>query len=127
MDNCTEQNSTERVLDTQAKSELKLPIPHCKFILTLGILSIFTSCCSNGVLGLLLSVIAIIMANKSQKEYNNNSDIYDENTLGKIKTGRTCAIIGLIMGVIIFVIAYIFLQSTGIIGTTDMTWDHSGY
>jgi len=113
------------------KNELKLPAPHSNAILTLGILSIVTCCCCNGIIGIILSIIAIILATKSKREFKRNSDIYNEKTLGKVNAGRTCAIIGLTVGILMFVIAIIVvhfaLDDVSSIATSVNGWDGLGY
>ncbi len=142
MDNYNEQNTSERGFDMSSenheqqertatqKSGMLLPAPHGKLILTLGILSIPAICCCNGTIGIILAIIAIILSITSKREFNRNSDLYDASTFSRVKTGRTCAIIGLIAGIIMLVFAIILLNKffgSGITGFTNGCWDQLGY
>ena len=113
------------------KNEFNLPVPNSNAILTLGILSIITCCCCNGIIGIILSIIAIVLAAKSKREFNRNSDMYDERTLGKVNAGRTCAIIGLTVGLLMFVIAILVvhfaLDDVSNITNYANGWDGLGY
>ena len=87
--------------DRQNRGNLRMPAPNANLILAFGIVSIVTCCCCSGILGIIFAIIAIILAVKSKKEFTRNSDLYDENTFGKVNAGKTCAIIGLIVGILI--------------------------
>lgn len=63
------------------------PLPNATIILVLGILSI--------VLCQPLGIAAIIMGNQSISAYNQNPGRYTEGSLGTVKAGRVCGIIGL--------------------------------
>ncbi|MBR5983650.1 MAG: hypothetical protein IK025_08035 [Bacteroidales bacterium] len=113
------------------KSGLKMNAPHANAVLTLGILSIVTCCCCNGIIGFIMSIIAIILAVKSKKEFNRNTNLYDEKSFGKVTAGKTCAIIGLIAGILMFTIAIIVVylaldDVSGITGSVN-GWDGLGY
>ncbi|MBO7570560.1 MAG: hypothetical protein J6T48_00235 [Bacteroidales bacterium] len=127
----TYRTETNDFQNPSPKNEFNLPAPNSNAILTLGILSIVTCCCCNGIIGIILSIIAIILATKSKREFKRNSDIYNEKTLGKVNAGRTCAIIGLTVGILMFVIAIIVvhfaLDDVSSIATSVNGWDGLGY
>lgn len=142
MDNYNGQNTSERGFgmsnDNQAQQErttsqkpgMLLPAPHGKLILTLGIISIPAVCCCNGTLGFLIAIIAIIFAVISKKEFNRNPDLYDESTFNRVKTGKTCAIIGLIFGILMLILTIIFIKlfaGSSIPGFGDGSWNQMGY
>ena len=62
-------------------------LPNSTLILVLGILSIPTCCCY-GVLGLILGIIAIVLANKAAKVYAENPELY--TGFQNVKTGKIC-------------------------------------
>ena len=68
---------------------------------------------------------------KSKKEFTSNSDLYDENTFGKVNAGKTCAIIGLIVGILMFTIAIIVISVNLSDGASIIDsvggWDQMGY
>lgn len=127
----TYRTETNDFQNLSPKKEMNLPAPNSNAILTLGILSIITCCCCNGIIGIILSIIAIILATKSKREFKRNSDIYNEKTLGKVNAGRTCAIIGLTVGILMFVIAiilvYFALDDVSSITGSVNGWDGLGY
>ena len=125
-------NENKQTQHPQNNSDgLKLPAPHANLILSFGIISIVTCCCCSGILGIVFSIIAIILAVKSKKEFTCNSDLYNENTFGKVNAGKTCAIIGLILGILMFAIAMIVISLNLSDGASIMglegSWDGLGY
>lgn len=71
----------------------KKKLPNGAGILTCGILSIPFA----GLLGLILGIISLSMANSSLREYNKNPDNYTESSYKNVNAGRICAIIGLVL------------------------------
>ena len=115
----------------QNSGNLRMPAPNANLILAFGIVSIVTCCCCSGILGIIFAIIAIILAVKSKKEFTRNSDLYDENTFGKVNAGKTCAIIGLVVGILMFVIAMVVIHfalkdGSSIAGAVS-NWDGLGY
>lgn len=84
-------------------------LPNATVIMVLGILSIITACCCYGVPGLVMGIIALVMANKAKSLYNSNPSMYTPASYNNVKVGRICAIIGIILGILIliFYIGYI--------------------
>ncbi len=117
--------------DGQNNGNLRMPAPNANLILAFGIVSIVTCCCCSGILGIIFAIIAIILAVKSKKEFTRNSDLYDENTFGKVNAGKTCAIIGLIVGILMFTIAIIVISVNLSDGASIIDsvggWDQMGY
>ncbi|WP_026755647.1 CCC motif membrane protein [Sediminibacter sp. Hel_I_10] len=66
-------------------------------ILVLGILSIVTCCCY-GVIGIVLGVITLVLAQKATKLYAENPELY--TGFQNVKIGKILAIIGLSLSVI---------------------------
>lgn len=69
-------------------------LPNATLILVFGILSIVTCCCY-GIIGLVLGVVAIILANKATKLYAENPESY--TGYQNVKTGKILAIVGVIL------------------------------
>lgn len=78
-------------------------LPNATAVLILGIFSILTCWCY-GVLGILLAIIALVLANKDMKLYNENPENY--SNVSNLKTGRIMAYIGLALSVLF--ICYVF-------------------
>ncbi|MBO6631484.1 MAG: DUF4190 domain-containing protein, partial [Psychroserpens sp.] len=66
-------------------------------ILVLGILSIVTCCCY-GVLGIILGIVTIVLAQKATKIYAENPDLY--TGFQNVKIGKILAIIGLVLSIL---------------------------
>ncbi|MDB5252248.1 MAG: hypothetical protein JWP27_1417 [Flaviaesturariibacter sp.] len=81
------------------------PLPNATLILVLGILSILV--CQP------LGIAALIMGNNSLDAYRRSPERYTENSLGNVKAGRICGIIGicLLALVIILMIAGVSVAS----------------
>lgn len=85
----------------------KQKLPNGIAVLILGIASIL-SCCFYGI-GLVLSIIALVLAKKDTALYNQNPDGY--SNYGQIKTGKILAIIGLVIN-LIYLLFTIWLIAT---------------
>ncbi|MCX2680284.1 CCC motif membrane protein [Galbibacter sp. EGI 63066] len=95
----------------------KQKLPNSTLILVFGILSIVTCCCY-GIIGLILGIVALVMANKSLKLYASDPELYEG--LKNVKAGRTMAIIGIILSAI-YIIYVIYMYSTvGVEGLQEM-------
>lgn len=79
-------------------------------ILVLGILSIVTCCCY-GIPGLIIGVIAFILARNADKMYREDPDRYQG--YNNVKTGKILAIIGVILSLLFIIILIITLATYG--------------
>lgn len=80
-------------------SGVKQDVPNATAALVLGICSLVF--CG---LGPILGTIAIVLSATGKKAYEANPSIYKEASFKNLKAGRTCGIIGLIIGSIIWLI-----------------------
>lgn len=87
-------------------------LPNTTLIIVLGIASIVLCWCY-GILGIILSVVALILANQSAKLFNANPEMYTDYS--SVKTGKVLAIIGLVLNILVILM---FLWVISIIG-----WD----
>ncbi len=89
----------------------KKQLPNATTVLVLGIISIVTSFCY-GIIGIILGIIALVISKKDLQLYRENPDEYDGYQ--NLNTGRICAIVGLSVGCIFFLIflAYILFFAT---------------
>lgn len=96
-------------------------VPNSTAVLVLGILSI-VFCFCYGIIGIVLGIIAIVLASKGMAAYKANPSGYSLSSFNNLKAGRICGIIGLILSCIyiVFIIVYI-----AIIGAAfaAMPWD----
>jgi hypothetical protein len=85
----------------------KQKLPNATAVLVLGICSIVTCCCY-GIIGLILGVVALILAKKDIQLYNENPEVYEGYS--NLNTGKILAIIGIILSSIYLVFTlYIFV------------------
>lgn len=87
-------------------------LPNATVVLVLGILSIVTCCCY-GVIGLILGIIALVLAKKDRALYAMNMAAYTESSFKNLNAGRVCAIIGLILNIIYLVISIALVMMFG--------------
>lgn len=83
-------------------------LPNATAVLVLGIISIPTSFCY-GFIGITLGIIALVLAKKDlklHKQYPDEFDGYDN-----LNIGRICAIIGLSLGSLFFLIILMYFFS----------------
>lgn len=86
----------------------QIPLPNATTVLVLGIISIVTFCCY-GIIGLICGIIAIVLANKDVTMYNLNPANYTPGSYNNVKSGRICAIIGLVLSALTFVYIIVML------------------
>lgn len=87
----------------------KQKLPNEQVVMILGILSYIGCCCTNGILGIVLSGIGIYLANKDEKLLAENPEAY---LPGSLKTWKTINLVSLIISVI-FVIYLAYLLISG--------------
>lgn len=93
------------------------PLPNGTSVLVLGILSIL-GCCCYGIVGLVLGIIALVLANKDTQLYNTNPAVYSLKSWKNLRAGKICAIIGLVLSVL-SVIYFIFIIT--VVGVDALT------
>lgn len=95
-------------------------LPNSTGVLVLGILSI-VFCFCYGLIGLVLGIIAIVLANKANKLYLENSQNYSESSYKNMKAGKVCAIIGVCLSSLYLVVIIIYIAIVGA-ALTAMPW-----
>lgn len=95
----------------------KQKLPNSTLILVFGILSIVTCCCY-GVIGLILGIVAIVLAKKATALYAENPEEY--TGFSNVKTGRILAIIGVILSAIYIIVTIYFFATIGAEGIQEM-------
>ena len=91
--------------------QMQQPLQNATAVLVLGILSLLI--CG---IGLVLSIIALVLANKDMRMYRDSPDLYTAGSYTNLKGGRICAIIGLvlnILGILGYAIALLSIFSQG--------------
>jgi hypothetical protein len=95
-------------------------VPNSIGVLILGILSILVICCSGPFIGPILAIIAIILAAKGKKIYKQNPDLYTIGSFKNLKAGQVCAIIGLAICILWFVLGGISIIVNGANFNSDL-------
>lgn len=82
----------------------KQNLPNSTVVLTLGILSIVFSIWYISLIGVILSIVALVLSGKDMALYSSNSSTYTLSSYNNLKAGRICAFIGLTVAIIFTVI-----------------------
>lgn len=85
-------------------------LPNATASLVLGIISIVGAFCY-GIVGVICGIIGLVLANKDRKAYQASPELYSASSYSTSNAGRTCSIIGLILGglfVLIMIFYFIF-------------------
>lgn len=94
----------------------KQKLPNATAVLILGISSILTCCCW-GIIGLVLGIVALVLAKKDLQLYRENPGIY--TGYSNLNTGKVLAIIGIILGSIYFIFTIYLYAVVGQDGLKD--------
>jgi hypothetical protein len=84
-------------------------LPNSTPVLILGILSIILSWWLFSFLGMVLGIVALVLAGKDMTLYASEPARYTLNSYNNLKAGRTCAIIGLCVAVVFFIIMMLII------------------
>ena len=84
-------------------------LPNSTTVLVLGILSIVLSCWYFSIIGVILSIIALVLSGKDLTRYYSNPNQFTLSSFNNLKSGRVCAIIGLTVAVIFFIFMVLIL------------------
>jgi len=91
-------------------------LPSARIILILGILSIvFCWWHLISFVGIALGVVTLILARKETILYETNPGRFTLISYNNVKTGRICAIIGLVISVIVFI--FVLMVIIGLLAT----------
>lgn len=94
-------------------------LPNATGVLILGILSIPMCCCTYGLVGLAIGIVALFLYSKDYKLYAANPEAYVPSSYSNLKAGRICAIIGIIFSLLMVLFAVWFLAQYGWEALTD--------
>lgn len=92
----------------------KRNLPNATAVLVLGIVSIL-SCCCYGIVGLIFGIVALFLANKDLKLYNENPELYQNYS--NLNVGRILAIIGVVLSALTL---FFFIYMYAIVGEEQM-------
>jgi len=72
-------------------------LPNSTTVLVLGILSIFCFCLFMGFMSMVMGIIALVLSKQSINLYNETPRLYTQASNNNLNTGRTCAIVGIVL------------------------------
>lgn len=100
--------------------DVKKDLPNSTAVLVLGILSLIFCWCY-GFLGLILGIIAVVMAGSQRKLYLASPEKYTESSFKNVNSGRICGIIAIcIAGAVLFLIILMVLGAIAGIGLATL-------
>jgi len=102
-------NQKQSSLDNDYNKLIQQNLPNSTTVLVLGILSIVFSCWYFSIIGVVLSIIALVLANRDLSLYYSNKSQYTLSSFNNVKAGRICAIIGLAVAIIFFIFFILIL------------------
>ena len=82
-------------------------VPNAGGILAMGILSIIFA----GLIGIILGIIALSMAGRARAEFEMYPGKYTASSMGTANGGKICAIIGICLSALAFLIIFAVLAS----------------
>lgn len=99
----TNQNSMQNI---------QMPIPNSTSVLVLGILSII-GCSCYGFVGLILGIIAVVLAAKGKKIYKANPSAFTIGSFSNLNAGNVCGIIGICLSALMLIYIIFMLALLG--------------
>jgi uncharacterized membrane protein len=88
-------------------------LPNATAVLILGIVSL-PACLCYGIPGLIAAIIALVLAKKDQALYTANPAHYTEASYKNLRTGRTCAWVGIILSALFLLFLIGVLMVVGV-------------
>ena len=84
-----------------SKFETQQKLPNATVVLVLGICSI-VSCICYGIFGLILGIVALVLAKKDLETYKANPALY--SNYSNLSVGRILAIVGLVLSILYIIL-----------------------
>ena len=94
----------------------KEKLPNATAVLVLGILSILTCWCY-GIIGIILSVIALAIGSKDFKLYRSDPERFDNYQ--NLNIGRVLSIIGLVLSIVMIILMVWIISIVGLENMED--------
>jgi len=88
-------------------------VPNSTGVLVLGIMSI-VCCWCYGIIGLILGIIALVLAGKAKSLYEANPGAYTPGSYKNLNAGRICAFVGVALSSIYVLIILIYVMVVGV-------------
>jgi hypothetical protein len=105
-----EENSNQPAGGNFYHSPLQVNLPNSNTILVLGILSlVFCWWHIFSIVGIVLSIVTLSLARKELFMFYTQPHTFTLSSLNNVKAGRICAIIGLIISILVFIVALLMI------------------
>ncbi|GET27851.1 hypothetical protein SD074_00530 [Prolixibacter sp. SD074] len=95
----TENTQTENTNQTGAPTSFQHEIPNASVILILGIIALIIAF-FNSLVGIVAGVAALVIARNAEHLYHQTPRLYTLSSYSNIRSGRTCAIIGIVIAIL---------------------------
>ena len=92
-------------------------VPNATGALVLGIISIPTCICY-GIIGMVCGIIAIVLAGKAKKIFDQSPNMYTASSMNNARAGKICGIIGLILSALFLVYLVVYIVIVGTLATS---------
>ena len=93
-------------------------LPNATIALVLGILSI-PACCCYGIFGLILGIVAWVLASKDLKNYHISPLSYTISSFKNVQAAKICGIVGTILGALYLLMVIACLMIFGFAALKD--------
>jgi hypothetical protein len=103
----TDKNHSNR--ESDYNNVFQQNLPNSRTVLVLGVLSIVFSIWYFSIAGVVLSIFALVLANRDLSLYYINKSKYTLSSFNNLKAGRVCAIIGLTVALLFFIFFILIL------------------
>ncbi|MBN8695960.1 MAG: hypothetical protein J0L87_05480 [Bacteroidetes bacterium] len=80
------------------------------------------ACFCYGIIGIILAIIALVLASKANTLYQQNPGMYTEASFKNLKAGKICAIIGLCLSALYFIFIIVYIVILGAV-FSSMPWE----
>ncbi len=111
--------------DYQHSFMQQMSLPNSAAVLVLGILSIVLCFCY-GLVGMILGIIALVLASKGNALYKSNPGMYSLSSYNNLKAGKICAIIGVVLSSLYLIFVVVYILFLGALFSV-MPWDAIGH
>ena len=115
-------------MENYLNEQSQVDLPNSSLILAFGIASIVGCCCSNGILGIIFSIVALVMAKSAEDLYLAYPEKYTESSNKNVNAGKICAWVGLIPSILLIILLAIAVMMFGWSVLTDpsVMYEHFG-
>lgn len=108
----TKNNQSENSSPDEPQTTFQQELPNASVVLILGIIALIISF-FNSLVGLVTGIVSLVMARNTEKLYNQTPRLYTLSSLSNMRSGKTCAIIGIVLAILKIILIGIILALLG--------------